>query len=83
MIDGDDHEEDRRDPEDRTEEGAPPAEESRTDAGDTTVADSPVDAEGHDGSEPTPEPQGPAEEQPAMPPPITIAFALLGMDLFL
>ena len=66
MIDGDDHEEDRRDPEDRTEEGAPPAEESRTDAGDTTVADSPVDAEGHDGSEPTPEPQGPAEEQPAM-----------------
>ena len=66
MIDGDDHEEDRRDPEDHTEEGAPPAGESRTDAGETTVDERPVDAEGHDGPDPTPEPQPPAEEQPAM-----------------
>ncbi|MEL7689145.1 SPOR domain-containing protein [Citromicrobium bathyomarinum] len=66
MIDGDDHDEARRDPEARTEEGAPPAEESRTDAGDTTVDDRPEEAARQDHSDPAVDAQAPAEEQPAM-----------------
>ena len=66
MIDGDDHDEERRDPEGRTEEGAPPAEDSRTDAGETTVEQRPEEAAGQDYSEPAPDAQAAGEEQPAM-----------------
>jgi len=66
MIDGDDHDEDRRDPEGRTQEGAPPAEEPRTDVNDTAVEDHPDEIGEQDGSEPAHGPQAAAEEQPAM-----------------